>query len=139
MSKEEYLITWVGIPLGVALSIVLLIGVPTGIWAFFKNVQVWSATKTGEAELARAEANRQIITAEAKAKKEAAKFVAEADVIRAQGIAKANKLIGESLERNDKYLVWKFIDELSENKNQIIYLPSNQFLPITEANRAKGK
>ena len=93
---------------------------------------------SGKAELAKAESNRKIVVAEAESKRDAAKSLAEADVIRASGIAKANKIIGDSLEKNEKYLEWKFIDELPQQKNQIIYLPSSSFMPVLEAGRLKG-
>ncbi|MBB5337573.1 hypothetical protein [Pectinatus brassicae] len=68
---------------------VLMVGCPT--------YSVWQQNKAGEAELARAEQNRQIAIQEAKAKEESAKSLANAEVIRAEGIAKANKIIGDSL------------------------------------------
>lgn len=106
-----------------------------GIWYLGKKVSIWSQSMSGQAELAKAEANRKIIIVEAESKQQAAKYTAQADIIRAQGIAQANKIIGQSLEQNQDYLIWKFIDELPQQKNQIIYLPTNAFLPITEANR----
>lgn len=107
-----------------------------GVSWCYRNYSIWSSGMSGKAKLREAEYSRQIAVAEAKAKKDSAKLMAEADVIRAAGIAKANKIIGDSLEKNEKYLEWKFIDELPQNNNQIIYLPSNSFLPILEANRA---
>ena len=122
-----------------AVAIIIIVIFAIFIWWGFKMLSVWSNSMSGQAELAKANYNRKIAVAEAEAKKEAAKNLAEADVIRAEGIAKANKIIGESLEQNEKYLEWKFIDELPQQQNQVIYLPTNSFLPITESNRVKDK
>lgn len=65
----------------------------------YPNYLVWQQNKEGEAELAKAEQNRQIAVQEAKAKEESAKSLANAEVIRADGVAKANQIIGGSLER----------------------------------------
>lgn len=97
----------------------------------------WHQAQMGKAEIARAKYNRQILVTTAQAQEEAAKYTAQADIIRAQGVAQANKIIGESLQNNKDYLAWKFIDELPTNKNQIIYLPANGQLPFTEANRLR--
>lgn len=115
--------------------ILVVVSLIFGVWYAGKKVSIWSQSMSGQAELAKAEANRKIIIVEAESKQQAAKYTAQADIIRAEGIAKANKIIGQSLEQNKDYLTWKFIDELPQQKNQIIYLPSNEFLPITEANR----
>ncbi len=119
----------------IVLVFMLLIAIVFGLMCGYRVYSVWSHSMSGKAKLAEAEYSRQILVAEAQAKKDSAKLTAESDVIRAAGIAKANKIIGNSLEKNEKYLEWKFIDELPLNKNQIIYLPTNSFLPILEANR----
>lgn len=100
---------------------------------------VYQQRKTGEAELAKAQYNRQIQVAEAHAKMESANLLAQADTIRAHGIAQSNKIIGESLRDNPAYLQWLWIDNLKDHGNQIIYVPSgNMGLPILEANRLQN-
>lgn len=99
------------------------------------NYSVYQQNLEGEAELARATQNRQISIQEAQAKKESAKDLAEAEVIRAEGVARANKIIGESLKNNDSYLHYLFINNLENTQNQIIYLPTEAGLPVLEANR----
>ena len=59
---------------------------------------VWASEKKGQAELAQATSNRKIAVQEAEAKKESAVLLADAEVLRAQGVAKANQIIGESLK-----------------------------------------
>ncbi len=98
---------------------------------------VWSAQKFGEAELAQAEQNRQIQIAQSKAKAEAATYEAQAEVARAEGVAKANKIIGESLKDNEAYLRYLWITGLDHSKDTVVYVPTEANLPILEANRFK--
>lgn len=104
---------------------------------FFAIVKfnLWSSSINGEAELRRAEWNRQITVKEAEAKKNAAVFLAEAEVERARGVASANKIIGESLKGNDSYLRYLWIDSLEKTRDQIIYVPTEANLPILESTR----
>ena len=113
---------------GIALlALILLFGVPV--------YNVWQQEMTGKAELSRAEQNRQIRIQEAKAKKEAAVFEAEAEVERAKGVAQANKIIGESLNENENYLRYLWIQSLNDGNAETIYVPTEANLPILEADR----
>lgn len=96
---------------------------------------VWQQRLRGEAELARADSNRQIQILEAKASQESAKALAEAEIIRAHGVAEANKIIGSSLQDNEGYLRYLWIQSLNTNKKEIIYVPTEANLPILEAQR----
>jgi len=99
---------------------------------------VWQQGLAGQAELARAEQSRQIAIEEAKALKESASFKAEAEIIRAGGVAEANAIIGESLKGNEAYLRYLFIDMLRDTGGEgreTIYIPTEAGLPILEANR----
>ena len=98
---------------------------------------VWQQNKAGEAELARAEQNRQIAIQEARAKEESAKSLANAEVIRAEGVAKANKIIGDSLQNNEAYIHYLWIEALRESSNEVIYIPTEAGIPITESARFK--
>jgi regulator of protease activity HflC (stomatin/prohibitin superfamily) len=100
-------------------------------------INVWQERMAGQAELARAESNRQIATLEALAKKESSKALAEAEVIRAEGVAKANKIIGDSLKNNDGYLHYLWIQGLQTNQMQVVYVPTESNLPILESQRLK--
>jgi len=101
-------------------------------------VHVWQQGMEGQAELARAESNRQIATCEAQAKKESAKSLADAEVIRAEGVAKANTIIGKSLTDNEGYLRYLWIQGLQTNQMQVVYVPTEANLPIMEANRMRN-
>lgn len=98
-------------------------------------ISVWSEGMHGKAELARAESNRQIAICEANAKKESAKALADAEIIRAEGVAKANKIIGDSLQNNESYLRYLWVQGLQTNNMQVVYVPTEANLPLLEANR----
>ena len=69
------------------------------------------------------------------AKKESAKELADAEVIRAEGIAKANEIIGNSLTNNEAYIHYLWIEALRESKSDVIYIPTEAGIPITESQR----
>ena len=97
--------------------------------------RVWQKTLSGKAHLREAEFNRQIQVVEAEAKAHAAKSLAEAEVIRAGGVAKANEIIGQSLKNNEAYLRYLWIDSLNRTNDKVIYVPTEAGLPILEAHR----
>ena len=99
--------------------------------------RVYSARKDGEAILAHAQSSREVAVAEAKAKMESSSLLAQADTIRAHGVASSNKIIGNSLKNNGEYLQWLWIDQIE--KANTIYIPTEANLPIMEANRLKTK
>ena len=55
--------------------------------------------------------------------------MAEAEVIRAEGVAKANRIIGESLRGNESYLRYLWIQTLNDNPQNVIYVPTEAGLP----------
>lgn len=118
-------------------SVAIIGGGLFGIGALRAKYSVWSQGKVGQAELKRADWNRQIMVREAKAKEESAVLLAQAEVERAKGVAKANQIIGKSLQGNEAYLRYLWINNLHEGKNQVIYVPTEANLPILEATRGK--
>jgi len=82
----------------VGIAVALVLTVSTGMVGC-PVYAVWRAQKAGEAELA--QADRQIAVAQARAKAESAHFEADAEVTRATGVAKANEIIGKSLQGNE--------------------------------------
>jgi len=121
-----------GAIVGIAVAVVLTVG--TGMVGC-PIYSVWHAQKAGEAELAQADQNRQIAVAQAQAKAESAHFEADAEVTRATGVAKANEIIGKSLQGNEAYLKYLWINGLELNKNAVIYVPTEANLPILETGR----
>ncbi len=113
-----------------------------GVWGYFSFVSpymhVWHQSMAGQAELARAESNRQIATLEAQAKKESSRALSDAEVIRAHGVAEANRIIGDSLQGNEGYLRYLYITHLGDVQDKtIIYIPTESGLPILETQRLK--
>ncbi len=122
--------------------IILIIGAIIAVWgasALYAKYNIWSSAMSGKAELARADYNRQIAVREAAAKRDAAVMLAQAEVERAKGVAQANKIIGDSLKDNQDYLRYLWIQNLQNDKNQVIYVPTEANLPILEANRLEKK
>jgi hypothetical protein len=105
-----------------------------GCWAL-PQYNVYEQRLTGEAELQKAEYSKRIAVETAKATKDSAVLLAEAEALRAEGVAKANKIIGDSLKDNEGYLRYLWIHGLQDGKNEVIYVPTEANLPILEANR----
>ncbi len=128
---------------GISLLGVLAISIPiSAIWGAFAlgaKYSVWSSAKEGQAELAKADFNRQIAIREAAAKMDAAVDLAQAEITRAEGLAKANKILGDSLKgpEGESYLRYLWIENMATTKDQIIYIPTNNALPVLEAGRLK--
>ena len=101
--------------------------------------RVWASRLHGEAELAQATANRKIVVQEAEAKKEAAKLLGEAEVARAHGLAEANQIVGKSLGGPENYIRYLWIQQIDKVSGQIIYVPTEAGLPLTEAGRARDR
>ena len=112
---------------GVFLVLIAIFGVP--------YYMVWTQTMRGMAKMREAEYSRKIAVIEAEAKKNAAKMLAEAEILRAEGVAKANKIIGDSLKGNEAYLRYLWIQSLSDGHSEVIYVPTEANLPILESVR----
>lgn len=123
----------------VIIGVGLLFGGVGGCMFGYPMYSVWQQQKAGEAELARAEQNKQIAIQEAKAKLESAEMLAKAEVKRAEGTAQANRIIGDSLKGNEAYIHWLWVDTLKDTKDQIIYIPTEAGVPIMESQRLGGK
>lgn len=113
----------------------LLFGFIGGCMYVAPKYNVYESEMSGKAKYAEAESSRQITILEAKAKLEGAKSLAEAEVERAKGVAQANKIIGDSLQSNELYLHYLWIQNLHEGKNDVIYIPTEAGIPIMEAGR----
>ncbi len=97
---------------------------------------VWSQGLVGQAELRRAEQNRQIKIQEATAAEESSKHLARAEIERSKGVAEANKIIGDSLKDNEAYLRYLWVHSLDSDKQKtVVYIPTEANLPILEATR----
>jgi hypothetical protein len=101
----------------------------------YPQYRVYSQRLAGEAALAEAQSSRQVAILEARAKKESSIALAEAEVIRAEGAAKANAILQNSLGGPEGYLRYLQIQALEDSKAQLIYVPTESGLPVTEARR----
>jgi hypothetical protein len=104
---------------------VWMVGMPY-YWIFHQHME-------GKAALAKTEYTKQTLIQEAKAKEESARYLAEAEVTRAKGVAEANRIIGASLKDNDGYLHYLWIHNLESGSHDVIYVPTEAGLPIFEA------
>jgi regulator of protease activity HflC (stomatin/prohibitin superfamily) len=118
---------------GVAvITAIVIIGVVT-LFVGGPVYNVWSQSLAGKAELQKAEYTRQVAVLEAQAKKDSAQQLADAEIIRATGVAKANQIIGDSLKDNREYLQYLYItgiEDGAKNGNVTIYVPTEGGMPV---------
>jgi hypothetical protein len=120
---------------GVGWLLLVLLGIAClGLWGC-PQYRVYEQRMAGEARLREAESSRQIVVEEARAKEHSAKMLAAAEIERAKGVAGANEIIGASLKDNPEYLMWLWIEKVSDNDNSIVYIPTESGMPILEASR----
>lgn len=120
---------------GIVFAALAVLAVPVGGCVAYNEYRVYSAQQAGKAVLAEAESSRQVATLEAKSKMESAKLLAEAEVFRAEGAAKANHILQNSLGGPEGYLRYLQIQALDNTKASLIYVPTEAGLPMTEAGR----
>lgn len=109
------------------LIIVLMVGLPV--------YNVWQQEMAGKAEMAKAEQNRKILIEEAKARLEAEKLNAQAEVERARGMAEAMKLENGTLNTTyNQYLFIRTLEKLADKGSlpQIIYMPAEGLVPVMD-------
>lgn len=97
--------------------------------------KVYSLELAGKAKLKEAEWEKKVLIEEAKAKKDSARLLAEAEVERAKGVAEANEIIGMSLEENEEYLHYLWIQGLQDGSSEVIYVPTEAGIPLMEAGK----
>ena len=128
MNKQNGFIDPAVITVGLA-GVVIIAGLAFGL----PQYGVWTKTLSGKAQLQEAEYTRQVAVLEAQAKKDSASQLADAEVIRAQGVAKANQIIGDSLKDNREYLQYLYItgiEDGAKNGNVTIYVPTEGGMPV---------
>jgi len=110
-------------------GVVIIAGLAFGL----PQYGVWTKTLSGKAQLQEAEYTRQVAVLEAQAKKDSAQQLADAEIIRATGVAKANQIIGDSLKDNREYLQYLYItgiEDGAKNGNVTIYVPTEGGMPV---------
>ena len=109
----------------------IIVGLFFGFPAYGRYQQLLNAQN----ELAAQQYLKQVAIATAESKNESAKFEAQAEVTRAEGVAKANAIIGESLKNNEAYLRYLWINNMNDQDKEVIYVPTEANLPILEAGK----
>lgn len=130
---------WAGSIISLLVFVLLSALIAGGMWGC-PQYNVWQQGLAGQAELRRAEQNRQISIQVAHAKLEAAKFLADAEIERARGVAQANQIIANGLGGPEGYLRYLFIEGLKEAEHKgtsIIYIPTEATIPILEAGKRR--
>ena len=117
-----------GVGLALFFYIVLLIGLGMVIFPLYG---VW------QQGLKRGEQDRQIAVQEAMASKESASLLADAEILRAHGVAEANDIIADGLGGPEGYLRYLWIQQMDNAK--VVYIPTEAGIPILEAGRAMQK
>lgn len=113
---------------GFCATISIFIALGAGIAFGYPEYKVWEQSKAGEAALAKATQDRQIKVQEAEAEQEAATKQAE-----------ANRIIGESIRNYPEAMEQKWVEAIEKTSNQVIYLPTEASIPITESARMSQK
>ena len=128
--------TGAGIGLGIGIVVAILGAV--GLFGC-PSYNVYSQEMSGRAKLVEAQSSRQIAVLEARAKLESAKSLAAAEVIRAEGAAKANRILQDSLGGPEGYLRYLQIQAIDAKDASVIYVPTEGGLPVTEAGRMPSR
>lgn len=128
------LVEYSGIVAAVSAAL-FVIGIIVGIAWGFPVYRVWQKEKSGQAQLAEAEWNRQIAVREAQAHLESAVHLADAEIERARGVSEANHIIAEGLGGPEGYLRYLWVQALREGDDSVIYVPTEGQLPLLEAGR----
>jgi hypothetical protein len=114
-------------------------GIIAGMMWGIPQYKVYSAEMHGKAILARADYSKQIAVREALALKDSAEHKAAAEIIRANGVAEANKIVAEGLGGPEGYLRYLAIEAMKEqassNNSTTVYVATEAGIPITEASR----
>lgn len=123
-----------GLSFGFSTAIVLII---CGGMYGCPQYNVYEQRLSGQAALAKSQAERQVQIQDAESKKAAASLLAEAEVIHAQGAANANDVLMLKLGGPEGYLRYLYIQQLEHRTGDTIYIPTEAGLPILEARRLK--
>ena len=116
------------------LVIAAVILLPFAMWGI-PQYRLYSERLAGEARLAEAQSSRRIAILEAEARRESSVALADAEVLRAEGAARANRILQDSLGGPEGYLRYLQIQALEQSNASLIYVPTEAGLPVTEAGR----
>ena len=123
----------------VSISVAVVLVIPVMMFGL-PMYNVWQQEMAGKAEMAKAEQNRKILVEEAKARLEAEKLNAQAEIERAKGMAEAMKIENGTLNSvYNQYLFIRTLEKLADKGNlpQIIYMPSEGLIPVMDVSKKK--
>ena len=126
--------TFIQILVSIGVVAAIIVGLMFGI----PKYNVWQQEMEGKAEMARAEQNRMILVEEAKAKLEAEKLNAQAEIERAKGMAEAMEIEnGKLTSTYNQYLFIRTLEKISDKGSlpQIIYMPTEGMVPGKKMNQ----
>lgn len=127
------------ISIGLKATIAIIIGIVVlfiiWLWAY-PQYRVWQQGLAGQAKLREAEYSRRVQVLEAQARLDSEKLNAQSEVVRAEGVAKSNEIISTSID--EQYIRYLWVKTLDGSNSQIIYIPTEGGLPITEAGRVSA-
>ena len=134
MKNQTFIQVLVSVAVVGAIILGLMFGIP--------KYNVWQQEMEGKAEMARAEQNRMILVEEAKAKLEAEKLNAQAEIERAKGMAEAMEIEnGKLTSTYNQYLFIRTLEKISDKGSlpQIIYTPTEGMVPVMNMNQNKNE
>ena len=115
--------------IGFSITIFIMLIIGVCMW-IFPQYGVWQQELNGKAQLKEAEYSKQVLTEEAKAKLEAEKLNAEAEIERAKGMSQAMEI--ENGKLTDTYIKYLWVRSMTGNEANTIYIPTEAGLPILE-------
>ncbi|MCJ0742613.1 hypothetical protein [Pedobacter montanisoli] len=123
---------------GFVFIVLVIVGLMWGL----PRYNVWQQEMAGKAEMAKAEQNRRILVEEAKARLEAERLNAAAEIERAKGMAEAMKVENGTLSPTyNQYLFIRTLEKLADKGSlpQIIYVPSEGLTPVMDIHKTLPK
>ena len=125
--------------LGCVVAAGFIFGGVGGCMYGYPKYKVYEREMDGKAVLAQATSSRRVAVEEALALKDSAQYQAEAEVIRAQGVADANNIVASGLGGPGGYLRYLAIDAMkaqaASSNSSTIYIATEAGIPVTEASR----
>ena len=134
MSKTKEQVLW--LKWSTLLTIVVIL-FTLGCMFGCPKYNVWRAEMKGRASMAQAEQDRKIQIEEAKANLEAQKLNSEAEIVRAEGMAKAIEI--ENGKLTTKYIQYLWVRNIEAFEGEKIYIPTEANLPILEVKQENAE
>lgn len=124
----------------IALAICFVVSIFFGIGVGYQHYRLWKVEYSGKAVEIERRYQGKAILAEAESAKQARIETAKAERDSAELTAEAIRIVGEAAKQYPEYRTQEFImafgEALREGRiNQIMYIPTESNIPITEAGR----